>query len=215
MEPLRDRLTRLARQAIEDPSRASECARAALVELDAEARRADIAPNGYTYAGAHTFIARVDQLEVEPLPASPDGPPGVPIWTTANQPEQIRIPFDCWIYGVASWSFLPIGSEQDSVFITPTCADGRDLFAIDWGLDAFESFVTDGERRMIAPASVVTGTRTRPRMLSWKVQRNQQINVRFRSLLNAHVPTLPTPVTVYPKIAIAAVAFYAVNMEKP
>jgi len=214
VDPVRDRLSRIARAAIEDPSRAPDLARQALAEIDADAREAAIAPSGYTYAGAHTLVALVRDLSIEPLPTSAEDLTGVPIWTTANQPQQIKVPFDCWIYGVASWAFL--APSKNFLFLTaPTCAEGRDLVAVDWGLDGFESFSTDGYRRMLCPSSAVCGTRNNPRWLSWKVQRNQLINVRFRNLINAHLPPSSTTPTEYPKLAIGAVAFYAVNLEMP
>jgi len=215
VDPIRDRLSRIARAAIEDPSRAPDLARQALAEIDSASREAAIAPSGYTYAGAHTLVALVRDLAVEPLPTTAEDRTGVPIWTTANQPQQIKVPFDCWIYGVASWGVLAIA--EDFFFLTPNCAEGRDLVAVDWGLDGFESFTTDGYRRMLVPSSAVCGTRNHPRALSWKVQRNQLINVRFRNLINAHVPQPPPPAQpiAYPNLAIGAVAFYAVNMEMP
>lgn len=214
MDPLRDRLTRIARAAIEDPSRAVELARNALAEIDASSREAAIAPNGYTYAGAHTFVALVRDLAIEPLPAGVGDPVGVPIWTTSNQAQQIRVPFDSWIYGVASWAFLQPDPNL-LLLAAPVCAEERDLVGVDWGLDGFESFSTDGYKRMIIPSSACCGTRNHPRALSWRVQRDQIINVRFRNLINAAVLSLPTAQDVYPKLAMAAVAFYAVNEEMP
>lgn len=220
MDPLQDRLRRMAREALDDPSRASDIARAALMAIDSESRRANVAPTGYTYAGAHTWVAEVRDLAVEPLPSAPNvvGEPGVPIWNTANQPIPIRVPFDSWVYGVASWAVLGGSTSIDGPVLpafAPTCAEGRDLVAVDWAIDGMEGFVTDGERRMVVPSSVICGTRNNPRMLSWTVQRNQTIQVRFRNLINAFLLPSENPEFVFPKISIAAVAFYAVNLEMP
>lgn len=209
----------LANQAARDPSRASQIAKVLLDKINTEGRTADAAPDGYLYAGADTLIARSRDLAVEVL-QSQLNPTGVPIWTSASAAIPIKIPFDCWIYGVAGWAQTrtPVSSEtQPSAFPdvalnAPLCADGRDLFSADWGLDGQIKFGTDGRRAMMLPASAIVGTRLIPRRLSWTLRRNQVINVRFRNLWNAIVPTMPVGFE-FPTLAEAAIAFYVVNTE--
>lgn len=218
MPDVRQKLLRLASEALADPSRAQDYARDALLEIDRMQARRDVAPEGYVYAGAHTWIAQVDQLVVEPLPSGPNDRTGVPIWTTSNEPIPIRVPFDAWIFGVAAWAIVvpPAGEENPWSGAFPflsTALEGRQIFTTDWDTDGQNARSSDGIRRMMAPASSVCGTRRRPRALSWRLQRNQQINVRFRSMLNAIVTDVGE--AGYIPITRAAVAFYAVNLERP
>lgn len=209
----------LANQAARDPSRASQIAKVLLDKIDTEGRTADVAPDGYLYAGADTFIARTRNLVVESL-QSQSNPTGVPIWTSAAAAIPIKIPFDCWIYGVAGWAQTqtPVtGTSQltahpNVATSAPLCADGRDLFACDLGLDGLITFGTDGRGAKMLPASSIVGTRLRPRRMSWTLRRNQVINVRFRNLWNAIVPAMPAGVE-FPVLAEAAVAFYVVDTE--
>jgi hypothetical protein len=207
----------LANQAARDPSRASQLARVLLDKIDTEGRTGGEAPEGYLYAGADTLIAKSRDLVVESLQTR-ENPTGVPIWTTASNEIPIKIPFDCWIYGVAGWSQTRVLTDAQAVEYSlvgangPLCADGRDLFSVDWNLDGQVGFTTDGRKRMMSPASTSTGTRKRPRRMSWTLRRNQVIGVRFRNLWNAIVSTMPSGFA-HPVLAEAAVAFYVVNTE--
>lgn len=210
---------KLATEAARDPSRASQIAGVLLDRIDTEGRTGDRAPEGYLYAGAHTFIARMRDLEVEPLPDL-NNPKRVPIYDTANPVQVIKLPFDAWIYGVAGWSLTrsPVIEGEGLAIggLASTAWDDRDLFSIEWGLDGQVWFMTDGRGRKMVPASVAVGTREVPRRMSWTLRRNQVIQVRFRNLWNAVVPSWPVnppnPVP-FPVLAEAAVAFYAVNLE--
>ena len=207
---------RLAEQAARDPSRATQIASVMLDHIDTEARTAQKAPEGYLYSGAHTLIARVRNLEIEPLPTSVT-PKAVPIFETSNEAVPIKIPFDIWLYGVAGWAITATPLEDqvpapNLVANAPSARDGRDLFSVDWSLDGQVAFSTDGRRRKMTPASAAVGTRRQPRALSWTLRRNQVIGVRFRNLWNAIVETTLTTFT-YPVLAEAAIAFYVVNLE--
>lgn len=212
----RDRASwsRMAEEAARDPSRASQIARVLLDHIDTEARTGDYAPEGYLYAGAHTFVARERDLEVEPL-QSAAAPTAVPIWWTSREPVPVKIPFDCWIYGVAGWAVTRAEDDTGLLpFVAPTAYDGRDLFTVGWELDGQINFSTDGRGTKMWPASVTVGTRKRPRRLSWTLRRNEVIGVRFRNLWNAIAPTLPAGVDPL-VLAEAAIAFYAVKLEMP
>lgn len=212
----RELWSKLASEAARDPSRASQLAGVLLDRIDTEGRTGDVAPEGYLYAGAHTFIARVRDLEVEPLPTL-QNPKAVPIWDTSSNPQIIKIPFDSWIYAVGGWARAQVPVVDGEPKFLGALASGawgnRDLFSLEWGLDGQVWFMTDGRGRKMVPASVAVGTRDRPRRMSWTVRRNQVIQVRFRNLFNAIAPSLPADEM--PKLAEAAIAFYAVNLEAP
>ena len=177
------------------------------------------APTGYLYAGAHNFTARTRQLAVEPLPedAIPGGPPGVPIFTTNTGAIDIRVPFDSFIYAVSGYA-IPDGSVEadlESFLLLPTAVDGRDLFSVEWGLDGQVTFMTDGHRRLMFPASTCVGSRLVPRQMGWTVRRNQTINVRFRSLVNAITTADIWAEEEFPVLAEAGITFHVVNVGAP
>lgn len=170
-------------------------------------------PPGYLYAGAHEFRARVRDLAPEPLPPAVGG---VPIFTTGkSEITQIKLPFDCFIYEVYGSALPDLSTAQDANdllagMVFPTALEGRDLFTVDWDLDSHTSYSTDGRQRMMYPASVTVGTRLVPRPMAWMLKRNQRINVRFRSLLNAIVPSGS-----FVNLSECGITFAAVNMNDP
>lgn len=206
----------IADEAARDPSRAAPLARY-LAELlrGAQQSRDGRQPNGYVYAGAHTWIAEREDLAVEPLP-----PPetAVGITSSATPRIPIKVPFDALVMGVAGWcipDFRQITSEGGgnlALAALSQSADYRDFFSVRWGLDGEVWFGTDGEQDLMAPAAVVVGSRRSPRPLAWTVRRNQRIMVQFRNILNAYqVPSTPTT----PNLRRVALAFYVLNLEAP
>jgi len=218
---LRDLLIEASARAVREPQHAPHWSRVILETLTAmEAlENGASAPTGYLYAGAHNFTARTRQLAVEPLPedAIPGGPPGVPINTTNSGAIDIRVPFDSFIYGVSGYALPAFDSQGDldAALLLTTATDGRDLFSVEWGLDGQVTFMTDGHNRLMFPASTCVGTRLVPRQMGWAVRRNQTINVRFRSLVNAITTAEIWDEEQFPLIAEAGITFHVVNTGAP
>ena len=218
---LRDLLIEASQRAVSEPQHAAHWSRVILETLTAMERLEDgaQAPTGYLYAGAHNFTARTRQLAVEPLPedAILGGPPGVPIFTTNTGAVDIRVPFDSFIYAVSGYALpaMTVVGDLESVILLPTAVDGRDLFSVEWGLDGQVTFMTDGHRRMMFPASTCVGSRLVPRMMGWAVRRNQTINVRFRSLVNAITTSDIWENDEFPLLAEAGITFHVVNTGAP
>lgn len=225
---LRDLLTEASQRAVSEPQHAAHWSRVVLETLNAMERLENgaTAPTGYLYAGAHSFTAKTRQLAVEPLPedAVPGGPPGVPITQTNAGAVDIRVPFDSFIYAVSGYALPDFsfsdGESLDEMLTAPTAADGRDLFSVEWGIDGQVTFMTDGHRRLMFPASVCVGSRMVPRMMGWAVRRNQTINVRFRNLANAIASAAAwdgpqPPADPFPQLAECGVTFHVVNVGAP
>jgi hypothetical protein len=210
---VRSLLQTLAGRALAEPERAQELAGlAASLARRMQAEEGSLEPPpGYLYAGAHLLRARLRDLDVEPMPPAQGG---IPIFTTGRvDPVEIRMPFDVWIYGV-SGSAMPsfAGVDPDDLIgatLLSTAQDGRDLFTVDWQLDGGQAFSTDGRQRMMYPASVTVGTRLVPRPMSWFLQRNQVLGVRFRNMTNA---IIPAP---FLRLSECGIAFHAVNRNDP
>ena len=154
-------------------------------------------PIGYLYSGTYKWLARVRDLLPEPLPQDilgEVGPGGVPLTRTVNDPEPIKVPFDCVIQGVQGWCVpkLSLDPETGENFAWPfllSCAtDFRDLFAVRWGLNGDIWYSTDGNDSLTLPASVTVGTQNLPRPMFWPVERNQNIQVEFRNIINYYLP---------------------------
>ena len=224
---LRDLLIEASQRAVAEPQHAAHWSRVILETLSAMERLENgaAAPTGYLYAGAHNFTARTRRLAVEPLPedAAQAGVPGVPITTTNSGAVDIRVPFDSFIYAVSGYAIPDFGSGEEpgenaeSALLLPTAADGRDLFSVEWGLDGQVTYMTDGHNRLMFPASTCVGSRLVPRMMGWAVRRQQTINVRFRSLINAITTSeiwggLDDG---FPLIAEAGITFHVVNVGAP
>jgi hypothetical protein len=220
----RDAWLRVAAEAARDPSRAARLASWLADDMRAARATADVrVPEGYLYAGAHTWIAQVFDLLPEPLPPALGA---APITSSGNQGVEIRTSFDAFIWGVAGWAVAKPTPEDDGEFETPemleiaqllSCAiEGRDLFSVDYNLDGSTSFGTDGKNQLMLPACCVVGTRLSPRAMGWTVRRNQIITVRFRNMTNV---TMTLPIggqeQIRPLAIDAALAFYVVNMERP
>jgi hypothetical protein len=222
---MRSHWLQLARLAVENPSFARPVAALLKDQMRAAAANGGDVPAGYIYHGSRHWIAQVEDLPVEPLP--PDNG-AVKITDTGNEGIPIRVPYDSLILGVMGWAFPDLfanGDEEGGPGVSqfaPCAQDGRDLFSVDWGLDGQVNFTTDGNRRLMAPASLTVGTRQRPRPMAWTLRRNQNILVRFRNLMNvkycgsstADPPTLP-PDFVQPKLKKAAIAFVVLNLGAP
>jgi len=212
----RDQIIRLADDAARDPSRAATYAR--MIDRLLASSKHDTVPGGYVYHGAMVWNATSEQVEIEALPTEEN--PGRPtVWQTANEAIPIKVPFDALIQGVSGWGIInPVDNpEQGPANLFTGCGrnDGRDLFAVDWGLDGQVDFSSDGRDRQMYPAAVVVGTRNRPRPLAWTVRRNQTIRVRIRSLLNVLIDPDATPEGyVFPTLT-AWVGFHALNLEAP
>lgn len=214
----------LALDAARDPSQAARIAAWIAESLRAEQAAGEGAhPPGYLYAGAHRWIARVENLATEPLPPTPGAPP---ITSSANEPVEIRTSFDALIIGVSGFGVLtpqprglnvPITAADLAVAELLSCArDGRDLFTVEYGLDGQITFGTDGRRQQMYPASVVVGDGPRPRALAWTVRRNQIITVRFRNISNVITSQIAASPIGPPDLRLTAeVAFHVVNMERP
>lgn len=154
-------------------------------------------PIGYIYNGTYKWLARVQNLLPEPLPADIPGEAGaggVPLTRTINDPIPIKVPFDAVIQGVQGWCVpkLALDPETGENFPWPfllSCAhDFRDLFAVRWGLNGDIWYSTDGNDSLTLPASVTVGTQNLPRPMFWPVERNQNIQVEFRNIINYFLP---------------------------
>lgn len=220
----RGALLSIVEQATRDPSSARRLLEMASTLVDQELSRGDsAASSGYVYAGAHTWPAVFENVRPEALPV-PEDPRGPPLHTTRNQPQTIRVPFDCLIQGVSGWAIprIPFVTGETTLatamLLVNGDPDGRDLFSVGLGIDGSEKdFLTTGrEGALVEPAVAILGTRRRPRPLAWTPQRGTLINVFIRNLTNVAVPSIvyegqeeagwPIDVTV---------EFHALNLETP
>jgi hypothetical protein len=222
--PNRSALLALVDEAARDPSAARRLLELAATMLRNEAQRGAYAePPGYIYAGAHTWIATFENLPPEPLPTAADPVPGrLPLTNTANAAQVVEVPFDALILGVSGWAASEIDEtraldDTEGILLMSSNPEGRDLFAVEWNLNARLYYSTDGKNNLLEPAAAVLGTRTRPRPLGWLVQRNDEINVRCRNTTNVAVPFAfydqqPEP---YGWPITVEVGFHVLNLERP
>jgi hypothetical protein len=210
----------LANEAARDPSRAARLAGIIADGLRQIAEQGETAvPDGYLYAPAQTWIVLTNDLDPEPTP--PDGGPA--LTTSGNPPVIFKVPFDALITGVAGWSIpvaQPIADEttitlaqQQAAAQLSNAKDCRDLFSMSMQLDGQTIFGTDGFSPLMFPASVVVGSRRRPRQMAWTLRRNQTIGIRFRNLTNVPLEGISEGTFGPVRLATAAVAFYALNLE--
>jgi len=223
---LRSYLSNLAASAAADPSRASDIARhIARILADAEANGGDL-PEGYIYSGAHTWEIQADNVDVEPV-GNFDSPVGLPLTDTSNQPIPLKVPFDGLIMGIAGWAQPQAVHSPDidhvtlkqvrASFCLSRVVDFRDLFSVEIGLDGTTTFGTDGNDRMLYPASTVVGSRLSPRPTAWTVRRNQRLQARFRNISNVSFAdgSLGPDIFVPPLLSKIVLAFYVLNLEAP
>lgn len=220
----RDRWVRLADDGSKDPSFASEVAKRLAAELRRACNRQTTrTPDSYLYHPTHKFLARVLDLDVEPLPDDSTIPPtaGVPLTRTGSQPIPIRIPFDCLITGVWGYARGANDTGDPSVEVLPSitagASDNLDLFSVRWGLNGDTWYSTNGNDELMCPASVSVGTQTFPRPMAWLVGRAQTLNVLFRNISNAFFEDLPpdNPGRAGFRLAEAAIVFGALKLEGP
>lgn len=188
----RSRLLALVDQAAADPSSARRLLQQAQLLVDQELRTEQLPPNGYVYAGAMTLVAKFDRVEVEPVP-DPDNPLIRPLSQTTNDPQLVKVPFDMLIEGVSAWAIPVLPTWADAtqlkgILEMGVAKNGRDLFAIQWGIDGDNLFCTDGERSHLEPAACMVGTRENPRPLCWMPKRGRILNVWVRNLTNVLMP---------------------------
>jgi hypothetical protein len=210
-----------------DPTRAPTLAiDAANIARTAELAGGDV-PEGYIYSGAHTIELSADNVAVEPLSPEVDG--GLSPTQTGNREISVKAPFDCLMMGLAGWAeIVSVGEDgevetitvaqiiRDNLRSNRTVADRRDMFAVELGIDGTTWLCTDGNDRLLWPATCVVGSRLSPRPLAWTVRRNQKLNMRVRNLSNlasAHDEELEDEVPP-PRLNIR-VAYYALNLEPP
>ena len=193
----RRRWQRLANDASTDPSSAPEVARLLARELgNAVAGQSSRFPIGYTYSGTYKWIARVRDLLPETLPDDTPGEAvaGVALTNTGNDAIQIKVPFDCVVQGVQGWALPKMSLDPETgenfgwPFLLSCAADFRDLFSVRWGLNGDIWYSTDGNDQLTLPASVTVGSQNLPRPMFWPIERDQNINVEFRNIINYFLP---------------------------
>lgn len=221
---LRSYLRALAADAAADPSRAHDIA-GHIVRLidDANDNGGDL-PEGYIYAGAHTWEIQADNVTVEPV-GNLDSPVGLPLTETSNQPIPLKVPFDGLIMGIAGWAQPQAVHLEDianvnlkqvkASFCLSRVVDFRDLFSVELGLDGTTTFGTDGNDRMLYPATCVLGSRLSPRPTAWTVRRNQRLQARLRNISNVSLTEVNASIFVPPLLSKIVVAFYVLNLEAP
>lgn len=221
---LRSYLQALAADAAADPSRARDIAgHITRILADAESNGGDL-PEGYIYAGAHTWEIQADNVVVEPV-GTPSVPTGLPLTETSNMPIPLKVPFDGLIMGIAGWAQpqavhrgtegnAPLSAVRAS-FCLSRVIDFRDMFSVEIGLDGTSTFGTDGNDRMLYPASTVVGSRLSPRPAAWTVRRNQRLQARFRNVSNVWLTDVSAALLAPPVLSKIVLAFYVLNLEAP
>lgn len=221
---LRSYIQALAADAAADPSRARDIAgHIARILADAESNGGDL-PEGYMYSGAHTWEIQADNVVVEPV-GTPSVPTGLPLTETSNQPIPLKVPFDGLIMGIAGWAQPQAAHTEDETSVSLSAVrasfclsrviDFRDMFSVEIGLDGTTTFGTDGNDRMLYPASTVVGSRLSPRPTAWTVRRNQRLQARFRNVSNVWLQDIATSYFVPPVLSKIVIAFYVLNLEAP
>jgi hypothetical protein len=213
----RARLLALVDQAAADPSSARRLLEQAQFLVDQELRTEQLPPDGYVYSGAHTLIAKFDQVNVEDLPDE-DNPQIRPLSQTTNDPEEINVPFDMLIQGVSAWAIPELPTGLESLYLKGILefganSDGRDLFSLAWGLDGDNLYCTDGWKAHMQPAASLVGTRANPRPLAWMPGRGRIINVWARNLTNVVCPTVYASETPIGWPLSITVEFHGVKLE--
>jgi len=217
----RSTLLALVDRAARDPSSARRLVELAAQMVDDElARGPTAAPEGYVYAGAHTFVAPFENVLPEPAPEA-DDPLTRPLHATTNSPFPLVVPFDCLIIGVSGWATprIPSGldaSQMNAILYAGVNTDGRDLFSVGWCTEGGRNYQTDGRESLVEPAALIVGPRRNPRPLAWTPQRGTLINVYTRNLTNIAIPSLFYEGQTYAGWPLAiSVEFHAVNLETP
>lgn len=114
-------------------------------------------------------------------------------------PEVIRVQHDSWIRGVVSVAFQRLRNPEGEPIPLATlnltlqglqalCASegtaNRYTFETNWRVDARQGFISTGAAgEILAPATLVTGDGFYVAPLDWRLQNDQTIEVRIRSIL--------------------------------
>jgi hypothetical protein len=144
-------------------------------------------------------------------------------------PQEIRIPHDMWIRGVVGQAYLKLGStDSDSgdifekvealALVRNTIGtNGRGFFESNWRLDGKQGFISSGQSEILAPASVIMGDGFFVADMDWQLQKNQVIEVRLRSRVNAlFPPNMETSFSAEEKILRwVTVNFWCEELDQP
>ena len=144
-------------------------------------------------------------------------------------PQEIRIPHDMWIRGVVGQAYLKLGAADSSAsyltgkaeilrFSAQTLGpNGLGLFESNWRLDGKQGFISSGQSEILAPGTTIMGDGFFVADMDWQLQKNQVIEVRLRSRVNAlYPPNMAQPFSPEERILRwVTVNFWCEELDQP
>lgn len=119
-------------------------------------------------------------------------------------PEVIRVQRDLWVRGVdcqVLWgpplaqadigSYVELWSIMKTLF--SNAPNARQLVELNWRVDARQGFISTGTSETLERASLIAGDGVFSAPLDWRLQKDQTIEVRCRSLIEDVFPAAGFP----------------------
>ena len=143
--------------------------------------------------------------------------------TDEPPPQVIRCQHDVWIRGIVGQAYVRQGQpnqEPDDVIASLQFlrnmggTNGRGLFEANFRLDGLQGFVSSGQSEILLPGTLLLGDGMWFAPMDWKLQKDQAIEVRLRSLvgeLGLSAFLAPDPIL----LRWATINFWAEELNQP
>lgn len=138
-------------------------------------------------------------------------------------PDVIRVQHDLWVRGVECQVIfgpeVPDPALYEAIFgiLQSTIVNSsnlRHLVELNWRVDARQGFISTGTSETMESAALITGDGTYSAPLDWRLQKDQTIEVRCRSLLRYLVPAELLP-DVNALLRWVVVTFWGEALQNP
>lgn len=140
-------------------------------------------------------------------------------------PEVIRVQHDLWVRGVnvqviPGWSFAEGSINAYSAFFfaqrLATINGPNNSWAVElnWRVDARQGFISTGTSETLERASLIAGDGRFSAPLDWRLQKDQTIEVRCRSLLRDFFPAVLLPDD-FARLRWVVVTFWGEALRQP